>query len=373
MKNTYGTSVRLTLFGESHGPAIGAVLDGLAPGIKVDENYIALCLSRRRPGGGGTDTARVERDNFKILSGVYNGFTTGAPVTVVIPNENIRSSDYADLEHVPRPSHADFSAQLKYHGFQNPRGGGHFSGRVTAAIVALGAVCRSALASKEITLATHILHCGNAVDKGFSATDVAALRKEIILAEETDFPVIGGESVAKMMREEIVSARNEGDSVGGVIQTAVAGFPGGVGEPWFSSVEGEISKAVFAIGGIKGVEFGLGFGLSSMRGSEANDAFRMGEGGKIVTQSNNNGGILGGISTGMPIIFNMAVKPTPSISLRQKSVDLEKGEDVDMEIKGRHDPAILRRICPVVTAMTSIVLCDLLSMRFGTDCLCPKD
>lgn len=373
MKNTFGTSIQLTLFGESHGSAVGAVLDGLAPGVKVDEDYIALCLSRRRPNTSGTDTARIEKDDFKILSGVYRGVTTGSPIAIVIPNENVRSTDYSALEHVPRPSHADFSAQLKYHGFQDPRGGGHFSGRVTAAVVALGSICHSALVSKKIELATHILHCGNAADRGFSSVDVSALREEIRLVENGDFPVIGGENVAESMRMEILSARSAGDSVGGVIQTAVAGFPGGVGEPWFDSVEGEISKAMFSIGGIKGISFGLGFGLSAMKGSEANDAFRIDEDGKIVTQSNNNGGVLGGISTGMPIIFDMAVKPTPSISVKQKSVDFEKMEDVDMEIKGRHDPAILRRICPVVTAMTSIVLCDMLSMRFGTDYFYNRD
>jgi len=370
MKNSIGTSVQLTLFGESHGPAVGGVLDGLAPGVRVDESYIARCLSRRRP-SGVTDTARAEKDDYQILSGVYNGYTTGTPITIVIPNENTKSSDYAASAHIARPSHADLCAQLKYHGFQDVRGGGHFSGRVTAAIVALGAICRSALSTKGIELSSHILRCGGVKDKGFSVVDETALKSEIRLLEEVDFPVID-ESVKEAMQSEILSARREGDSVGGIVQTAVASFPAGVGEPWFDSVEGELSKAMFSIGGVKGVSFGLGFGLSELRGSQANDAFRMGEGGRIVSTSNNNGGVLGGISTGMPIVFDMAVKPTPSISIKQQSVDLVELTDVNLEIKGRHDPAILRRICPVVSAMTAVVLCDLLSRRFGTDFLCEE-
>lgn len=360
MKNSIGTSIRLTLFGESHGPAIGAVIDGLAPGITVDEEFIASQLSKRRP-SGSTDTSRVEADRYSILSGVYKGFTTGAPLTIVIPNENVRSADYASFEGVARPSHADYAANCKYHGFEDPRGGGHFSGRITAAIVAAGAICVKALEAKGVKIATHILECGGVKDDPFRDLD-----REIDLVNSRSFPVIA--DVEAAMTERICAARAEGDSLGGVIQTAVSGLPAGVGEPWFDSLESVISRAVFAIGGIKGIEFGSGFAMSSMRGSEANDAFRV-EDGRVVTSSNHNGGINGGISNGMPLLFNMAVKPTPSIAKAQKSVNFKDMTNVELELKGRHDPAIVRRICVVVSSLLAIVLCDVLALRFGTDYL----
>lgn len=363
MKNTIGTSVQLTVFGESHGPAVGVVLDGLAPGVPVDEAYVAGWLSRRRP-CGRTDTARAEKDDFRILSGVRDGRTSGSPLTIVIPNSDVHASDYAELENIARPSHADFTAQAKYHGFQDRSGGGHFSGRVTAGIVAAGAICLKALEARGIIVGTHILKCGGVCDAPFSDDCVPQIR----LLEGKTFPVIA--DVGEAMEAEIAAARAAGDSLGGIIQTAVAGMPAGVGEPWFDSLEGVISRAVFAIGGIKGIEFGSGFAFGSMRGSEANDAFRMREG-RVVTETNNSGGVNGGISNGMPVVFNMAVRPTPSISLRQRSVDFVRGEDADIEIRGRHDPAIVRRICPVVTCLTAVVLCDQLALRFGTDWLVP--
>lgn len=350
----------MTVFGESHGPAVGVVLDGLTPGLRVDKEFVAKQLSMRRP-CGKTDTARVEKDEFSILSGEYQGFTTGTPLTIVIPNENVRSSDYDSLRCRPRPSHADYTAELKYHGFQDPRGGGHFSGRVTAAIVAAGAVCLQALENKGIKIGTHILRCGEVEDASF-----ADYEAEIAALSDKQFPVIN--ELEEQMREQIAAAAAQGDSVGGVIQTAIVGLPAGVGEPWFDSLEGVISRAVFAIGGIKGIEFGLGFGFGAARGSQANDAFCMKDG-KVETLSNNNGGINGGISNGMPIVFNMAVKPTPSISSTQQTVDLETGKEVELDIKGRHDPAIIRRICIVVTSLLAVVLCDVLAQRFGTDYL----
>lgn len=359
MKNSLGTSVILTLFGESHGPAVGAVLDGLAPGIPVDAGYVASWLTRRRP-SGSTDTARVEQDDFRILSGVHGGYTSGTPLTIVIPNGNVRNSDYSGMADLARPSHADYSAQAKYHGYQDKSGGGHFSGRVTAGIVAAGAVCLKALELRGIRIGTHILRCGGVADEPFGTE----CESQICALENRQFPVLA--DVAADMQEEIASARSCGDSVGGIIQTAVCGLPAGVGEPWFDSLEGVISRAMFAIGGIKGIEFGSGFGFASMRGSQANDPFRMRDG-KVVTVTNNSGGINGGISNGMPVVFNSAVRPTPSIAARQQTVDLALGKDADIEVRGRHDPAIVRRICPVVTCMTAIVLCDQLAMRFGTD------
>ena len=360
MKNSLGTSVILTLWGESHGAAVGVVLDGLAPGIPVDEAVIAQRLAQRRP-GCGADTARVEPDRFRILSGVYRGRTTGTPILIEIPNENVRSADYKALESVARPSHADYTAQMKYHGWQDPRGGGHFSGRVTAGIVAAGAICRQALEAKGIRLATHILRCGGVEDAPF--TDVAS---EVEAVESRTFPMI-------LDREEeveaaILAAKQEQDSIGGVVQTGICGLPAGLGEPWFDSLEGVLARAMFALGGIKGIEFGDGFGLCGLRGSQANDPMRM-QDGRVVTTTNRSGGINGGITNGMPVLFNLAVKPTPSIAREQQTVDFVAGKDTLLALKGRHDPAIIRRICPVVTALTAVVLCDQLALRFGTDYL----
>ena len=360
MKNSIGESVILTVFGESHGPAVGIVLDGLAPGLPVDEAYIAEQLARRRP-AGPADTARVEPDRFQLVSGVYQGRTTGTPLTILIPNENVRSADYGAVQTVARPSHADYTAQTKYHGFQDPRGGGHFSGRVTAGIVAAGAICRQALERKGIRLGTHILRCAGVEDAPF--TDVAS---EIGRVEARRFPLIL--DLEERVEAAILAAKSEQDSVGGVIQTGICGLPAGLGEPWFDSLEGVLARAVFAVGGVKGIEFGDGFGLASLRGSQANDPFRMQEG-RVVTETNRNGGINGGITNGMPVIFNMAVKPTPSIARTQRTVDFVEGKDVELALTGRHDPAIIRRICPVVTALVSVVLCDQLALRFGTDYL----
>lgn len=361
MKNSIGNSVILTIFGESHGPFVGAVLDGLAPGLVVDEGFIAECLKKRRPSGRG-ESARVEKDDFRIVSGVKDGLATGTPLAVLIPNENVRSTDY---QFGPaRPSHADLTAQMKYHGFQDTRGGGHFSGRVTAAIVAAGAICLDALRRKGILIGSHILSCGPVNDRPFGpdvAGDLSSLSQRL-------FPVLDAQA-GERMQDHILSCASEGDSAGGVIQTAVCGMPQGVGEPWFDSLEGDISRAMFALGGVKGIEFGSGFALCAMKGSEANDPLRYTEDGSIVSLSNHNGGINGGISNGSPIVFSLAVKPTPSIFKPQQSVDFIKGENIDLSLKGRHDPAIVRRICPVVDALLSIVLCDCLAQRFGTDYL----
>ena len=363
MKNSIGTSVILTVFGESHGPAVGVVLDGLAPGLPVDEAYIAEQLSRRRP-AGPADTARVEPDRFQLVSGVYRGRTTGTPLTILIPNENVRSKDYDTVQTVARPAHADYTAECKYHGWQDPRGGGHFSGRVTAGIVAAGAICRQALEARGIRLGTHILRCAGVEDAPF--TDVAS---EIAGIEAKRFPLILDREAE--VEAAILAAKADQDSVGGVVQTGICGLPAGLGEPWFDSLEGVLARAMFAVGGVKGIEFGDGFGLAGLRGSQANDPFRM-QDGRVVTESNRNGGINGGITNGMPVVFNLAVKPTPSIARPQRTVDYKEGKDVELALTGRHDPAIIRRICPVVTALVSVVLCDQLALRFGTDYLAAK-
>ena len=357
MKNTYGQSVALTIFGESHGPAVGVVLDGLAPGLPVDENLIRRQLSHRRP-STALDTPRREKDAYQILSGVWQGRTTGTPIAIVIPNENPRSGDYA--YGLARPSHVDYAAFCKYHGNEDWRGGGHFSGRVTAPLVAAGAILLSALSGVGITVGTHILRCGEAWDRPFDRVeeDIAALR-------EAEFPTLEP-GAAEAISRQILAARDEQDSVGGVTQTAMCGLPAGVGEPWFDSVESLLSHAVFSVGGIKGIEFGSGFSGSSQRGSQFNDALRMDEG-RVVTQTNHNGGVNGGITNGMPVIFQCAVKPTPSIARNQQTVDFLRGENAELTIHGRHDPAIIRRICPVLDSVTALVLCDLLAQRFGTD------
>ena len=359
MKNTFGQSVSLTLFGESHGAEIGAILDGIAPGIAVDEDFIRHQLSLRRP-AGKLSTSRVESDPFRIVSGVFEGKTTGTPIAILIPNSNTQSHDYTP--EIPRPGHADFAAECKYHGFQDYRGGGHFSGRVTAALVAAGAILISALRQKGIEIGTHIDRVGKIKDRSFGD-----LKADFSILENKNIPVLD-ERIEAEMKAFIECAAAEGDSVGGVLETVVTGVEAGVGEPWFDTVESLLSHALFGIPAIKGVEFGDGFAMAEMRGSQANDAFRV-EDEKIVTATNHNGGINGGITNGMPIVFRCAVKPTPSIFKEQQTVDLYRKENLDFSLQGRHDPAIIHRARVVVDSVTALVLCDLLAQRHGTDWL----
>ena len=358
MKNIFGSSVTVTLFGESHGPSVGAILDGISPGIPVDEAFIAHQLTLRRP-ADGLSTARRESDAFVIESGVYRGKTTGTPLCIRIPNAAQHSSDYADYGKA-RPGHADYTAYEKYHGFEDPRGGGHFSGRITAALVAVGAIALSALKRKEILLGTHILRGAGVSDRSFGnyKTDLNLLSNKV-------FPVLDG-GAEDRMKNEILRMREKGDSVGGILETAVIGLPAGLGEPWFDTVEGLLSHALFSVPAVKGVEFGDGFALADGVGSLTNDPFRL-EDGRIVTSKNSNGGINGGITNGMPLLFRCAVKPTPSIFLPQKTVDFVKKEEIDHQIKGRHDPFIAHRARVVVDSVTALVLCDLLIGRCGTD------
>lgn len=361
MKNTFGCSVAVTLFGESHGEYIGAVLDGLAPGIRIEEDYIAHSLTLRRP-QGRISTPRQERDAFRIVGGVYRGRTTGAPLTVLIPNENVKSEDYEKTAHLARPSHADYTAQCKYHGYQDIRGGGHFSGRITAALVAAGAICQFALEQKGILIGTHVKRCAGISDRNFG--DLAA---DLPLLRQRTFAVLE-ENAGRIMQEEIQRAASEGDSVGGILETAVLGMPAGVGEPWFDTVESMLSHMMLAIPAVKGIEFGAGFAMADLRGSEANDPMRM-EGGRVVTLKNNSGGINGGITNGMPLLFRTAVKPTATVFLPQETVDLTTLENATLTPKGRHDPAIVHRARAVQDAATAIVLCDALALRYGTDYL----
>lgn len=357
MKNTFGQSISLTVFGESHGAGVGVVLDGLCSGLDVNDASIKTALSRRAP-STSTDTARRERDAYQILSGVFNGKTTGTPICIFIPNENTDSKAYE--YGIARPSHADYAAFCKYGGYEDYRGGGHFSGRVTAGIVATGAILKDALKGLGISIGTHILECANVRDNEFND-----IQNEVLSLDFAKFPVLN-EDKAKEMIACVEQAKANLDSVGGITQTAIVGLPAGVGEPMFDSVEGMLSHAMFAIGAVKGIEFGKGFELGKMLGSDANDAFVI-EDGKVKTSTNNNGGINGGITNGMPVLFNLAIKPTPSIAKKQNTVDFVNGKQSEIEIVGRHDPAIVRRICPVVDSVSALVVCDLLAQRYGTD------
>lgn len=361
MKNTIGQSISLTLFGESHGAAIGAVLDGLAPGVRVDEEYIGKMMDLRRP-YGKISTARKEADAVRIVSGVFNGYTTGTPIALIIENGDTNSRDYSSLLSHPRPGHADYTAECKYKGFQDYRGGGHFSGRLTAPIVAAGAIVMAALREKGIKIGTHISRLHGINDRAFSdiESDIDALTERL-------FPALSPDSEAEMVAV-IESAAQAGDSVGGVLETAIIGMPSGVGEPFFDSLESTLSHALFSVPAVKGVEFGAGFGLADMLGSEANDAFALRDG-KVITKTNNNGGINGGISNGMPIIIRTAVKPTPSIFKPQLTLDTSLGEERELLIKGRHDPAIIHRARVVIDAAVALAVADALAMRFGTDYL----
>lgn len=361
MKNTLGTSVAVTLFGESHGGGIGAVLDGMAPGIPVDPDFIAAQMAKRQ-GAPALSTARREPDAVRILSGVKDGVTTGTPIMLLIENTDTRSADYAKMKTVVRPGHADYTAFCKYHGFADERGGGHFSGRITAGLVAAGAIALGALASRGIRIGTHIAACAGIRDRTFLDHEA-----DLSFLEQAELAVLDGEKGEEIIAA-ITAARADGDSVGGVLETAVLGLPAGVGEPWFDTLEGVLAHALFSIPAVKGVEFGDGFALAEMRGSEANDPFRA-EGGVIRTATNRAGGILGGISNGMPLTVRIAIKPTPSIAREQESVDLSTGENATLAVRGRHDPCIVHRAACVADSTVALVLCDMLAQRFGTDWL----
>ena len=336
MKNTIGNSLTVTLFGESHGKAIGAVLDGMPSGIKVDEEYIASQLTRRRP-KDALSTPRQEKDEFSILSGVFEGRTTGTPICITIPNADTHSSDYGEMQYKMRPSHADYTANCRYNGFQDYRGGGHFSGRITAALVAAGALIIPALNKKGIYVSTNILS-------------------------------IAGETVEEKRNEKILAVKSEGDSVGGVLETSITGVPAGVGEPWFDTVEGMLSHAIFSIPAVKGIEFGLGFNFADKKGSEANDQMYV-DGDSVKCYTNNNGGVMGGITNGMPIVFRTVIKPTPTISKEQKTVDISTMQNTTIAARGRHDPCIVHRASVVVESVAALVIADMLASKFGTDWL----
>ncbi len=359
MKNTFGNSITLSIFGESHGDSIGAILDGLAPGIEINYDYINEALDKRRP-YGRISTQRKEPDAFEIVSGVFNGYTTGTPLTIIIKNRDTKSKDYSILKDTPRPSHADYTAECKYHGYQDYRGGGHFSGRITAPLVVAGAILSYALLKKGIKIGTHISMLKGVFDRAMAPTDIDLINKKL-------FPTLSDEKGAKMIKL-IECAASSGDSVGGVLETIIDGVMAGVGEPFFDSVESRLSHMLFSIPGVKGVEFGLGFGFANVFGSEANDFFTV-DNSTIKTKTNNSGGINGGITNGMPITLRTAIRPTPSIYREQNTVSLSEMKDTSLLLEGRHDPAIIHRVRAVVDAACAIVIADLLTERFGTDYL----
>ncbi len=359
MASVYGSKLKLSVFGESHGVGIGAVIDGFPAGLPVDMAYIEAFMKRRAP-GGAFSTKRTEADIPKILSGVSGGFTNGYPIAVMIENTNQKSSAYDDKMTKPRPSHADFAAALKYGEHTELHGGGHFSGRLTAPLVFAGALCSLYLARTGVEIAAHIRQMLNVTDPAFgpavSAKDLRELKKR-------EFPTIdpmAGEAFATIIN----SARNKGDSVGAKIECAAVGMPPAIGEHMFESVESEISRLMFAIPAVKGIEFGAGFDFARMYGSEANDPYTF-HNGRVMTKTNNCGGIVGGMTTGMPILFSVVLKPTPSIFTEQDTVDLAAGCDTKLSIQGRHDPCIAVRAIPVIEACTAIALTELMLTAGG--------
>ena len=363
MKNTLGENFCVTIFGESHGPYIGVVLDGIAPGIDVNKDFINHQLDLRRP-SGKISTKRVETDEVILASGVFNDKTTGTPLTILIPNSVQHSKDYEKTATLARPGHADYTANVKYHGFQDFRGGGHFSGRITAALVAAGGIIIPELEKKGIKIGTHIKSLGGIKDRNFED-----YQKDIDFLSGTNFPVLDADKSEQMktLAEKIAA---EGDSVGGVLESVILGMPAGVGEPWFGTLESELSYALFSIPAIKGVQFGDGFDMVDSFGSEFNDSLQIVQDNgksKVITKTNHNGGINGGISNGMPILFRCAVKPTPSIYKTQDTIDMSKNENAKLNIQGRHDPAIIHRARIVVDSVASFVIYDALAGRFGTD------
>lgn len=359
MSSMIGENIKLSIFGESHGKAIGVVIDGLPSGEAIDFDEILNEMARRAPGKDKTSTARKETDYPEVLSGIYDGKTTGSPLAVMIKNSDAHSGDYANLLRFPRPGHADFASKVRYDGFCDYRGGGHFSGRLTAPMVFAGAVAKQILNHRGIYVGAHILSVGSACDNRFDMVGVS--EADLKNLHNKTFPVISDDA-EKNIRAEIENARLDGDSIGGIVECAVVGYPSGIGDPIFGGIENKLSQTLFGIPAVKGIEFGAGFETAKMRGSENNDPYYI-DNGEVKTKTNNHGGILGGISSGMPIVLRLAFKPTPSIYKEQQTVDLVEMKEEPLIIKGRHDPCVVVRAVPVVEAMTAFCLCDMLNKR----------
>ena len=350
MSGMWGSKIKLSIFGESHGNAIGITIDGLPAGFSIDMDKIMMEMSRRAPGKSSLSTPRKESDIPEILSGYFEGKTTGTPLCAIIRNSNTKSKDYSKLKDVMRPGHADYTGAVRYKGFNDYRGGGHFSGRITAPLVFAGAICKQILEVKGIIVSAHINSIGKIKDCSFLESDIS---DELLNSfKENELPLINTK-LEDEMRQEILSTRSSGDSIGGTIECAILGVSPGIGDPFFDSVESTLAHLMFSVPAVKGIEFGKGFDISKMRGSEANDEYYL-ENGNIKTKTNNNGGILGGITNGMPIIFNVAIKPTASIFKEQNTVNIVTMEETTLCIEGRHDPCIVQRALPVIEAVAEI-------------------
>lgn len=357
MSSTYGEHLKLSLFGQSHAYAIGMTLDGIPAGLPVDFDILQSFLNRRAPGQADYATPRREEDMPEFLSGIVNGYTCGAPIAAVIRNHNTHSKDYSNLKDCPRPGHADYTAQIKYGGYQDVAGGGHFSGRMTAPLCIAGGLCKQWLNAKGIQIGAHIQSIAGINDDSFDPVNPN------LDAIERDFPVLN-QLCGKQMREAIQKSRMDQDSVGGIIECAVTGLPAGLGDPMFGGMENRIAQIVYGIPAVKGVEFGLGFSAAHKRGSENNDPFTI-QNGSIITTTNNSGGILGGITTGMPLLFKTAIKPTPSISKPQQSISMQQMQVKQLEVIGRHDPCIVPRAVPVIEAAAAIAIFDAILVSTG--------
>jgi len=358
MSGIWGKNVQVSIFGESHGTAIGITINGLPPGLKIDMDRVLFEMARRAPGKNELTTSRKEKDLPEILSGFLDGKTTGAPLTAIIRNSNTRSKDYSLLKNVMRPGHADYSSRVRYDGHNDHRGSGHFSGRITAPLVFAGAICKQWLEQKGVTIGAHIRSIGSVEDDRFSDQKEVTL-EQVENLKHQQLPLFNAEK-AEEIREVILDAKEDGDSVGGVVETFVLGIPAGYGNPFFDSVESTLAHLVFAVPAIKGIEFGTGFDITKMRGSEANDEYYYDEKGQVKTRSNNNGGIIGGITHGMPVVFRSAVKPPASITKKQQTINVDEGKAEELSVEGRHDPCIVPRVLPVLEAVTALGLMDLM-------------
>lgn len=356
MSGTWGNKIQLSIFGESHGKAIGIVIDGLEPGIELDLDFINREMERRAPGRNKYSTQRNEKDSFEIVSGFFNGKTTGTPMCALIWNGNQHSKDYSKLKDVARPGHADYTGFVKYKGFNDYRGGGHFSGRITAPLVFAGAVAKQILKKKNIIIGSHILSIKNTKEEYFDKVNIDG--ETLTKLTEKKFPVLD-DKIGEEMKKVILEAKDNLDSVGGIIECCILNLPAGKGDPFFDSCESTLSHMLFSIPAVKGVEFGEGFNITKMNGSQANDDFYI-EDGNVKTYSNNNGGILGGITSGMPLVFRTAFKPTPSIYKPQKTINMKTKENTEISIEGRHDPCIVLRAVPVVEAAAALAVLDII-------------
>ncbi|WP_294903733.1 chorismate synthase [uncultured Eubacterium sp.] len=356
MSSVIGDKIKLSIFGESHGEAIGCVIDGLPAGIKIDMNAVYKDMQRRAPGKDKTATPRLEKDIPHILSGMLDNVTTGAPLAMVIENTNTKSGDYSNLMTVPRPSHSDYPAYVKYGGNNDIRGGGHFSGRLTAPLVFAGSVAKQILSQMGVTIGAHIKQIGSVCD---AVSDLNKTDKSLLdTLSSSTFSLID-ETKEQAMRDEIEKARLSLDSIGGIIECFAVGLPVGLGGNMFDTVEGKLASILFGVPAVKGVEFGIGFGFADKRASEVNDQFEI-KNGRVATLSNNNGGVLGGMTDGAPLSVSVAIKPTPSIAKKQKSVNLLTMENAELEIHGRHDPCIVVRAVPVIECAVALGLLDLM-------------